>query len=132
MSFIGAINARVDAMFAAGLVDEVRAACLIRRPAENNQSATDAAASENPSQEMAPGPLSHTARQALGYREVIEHLQGEHTLSETIELVQNRTRAFARRQLTWFRSLSECRMIPVDHAHTSAEVAARIRAAAAG
>lgn len=55
--------------------------------------------------------LGRTARQALGYREVIEHLAGARSLEETIALVEMRTRQFARRQLTWFRSLSECRPV---------------------
>jgi tRNA dimethylallyltransferase len=41
--------------------------------------------------------------QALGYRQVIEHLRGRRTLAETMELVKIRTRQFAKRQLTWFR-----------------------------
>jgi tRNA dimethylallyltransferase len=44
-----------------------------------------------------------TAMQALGYRQVAEHLRGERGLGETIELVKIRTRQFAKRQLTWFR-----------------------------
>jgi tRNA dimethylallyltransferase len=74
-------------MFAAGLVDETRE--LIARPL----------------------PLGRTARQAVGYREVIEHLSGQRSLPETIELVKLRTRQFAKRQATWFRSLSECRFV---------------------
>jgi tRNA dimethylallyltransferase len=41
--------------------------------------------------------------QAIGYRQVVEHLRGEHSLAETIEQVKIRTRQFAKRQLTWFR-----------------------------
>ncbi len=44
-----------------------------------------------------------TAMQALGYRQVVEHLRGRRTLPETKELVKIRTRQFAKRQLTWFR-----------------------------
>ena len=44
-----------------------------------------------------------TAMQALGYRQVVEHLRGKRALPETIELVKIRTRQFAKRQLTWFR-----------------------------
>ena len=72
-------EARVEAMFRAGLADEVRS-LLPRGLAENT-----------------------TARQALGYKEVITHLRGEATLEETVELVKTRTRQFAKRQLTWFR-----------------------------
>jgi tRNA dimethylallyltransferase len=73
------INARVDAMFARGLVDETRG--LLTRGLEQNK----------------------TAMQAIGYRQVVEHLRGERPLAETIELVKSRTRQFAKRQLTWFR-----------------------------
>jgi tRNA dimethylallyltransferase len=45
-----------------------------------------------------------TAMQAIGYRQVVEHLRGERSLAETVELVKVRTRQFARRQLTWFRA----------------------------
>jgi tRNA dimethylallyltransferase len=73
------INDRVDAMFARGLVDETRG--LLVRGLEQNK----------------------TAMQAIGYRQVAEHLRGERPLTETIELVKSRTRQFAKRQLTWFR-----------------------------
>jgi tRNA dimethylallyltransferase len=56
-------------------------------------------------------PPGRTAGQAVGYREVFEHLQGERGLDETIALVKLRTRQFAKRQMTWFRSLSEVRRI---------------------
>jgi tRNA dimethylallyltransferase len=46
---------------------------------------------------------NQTAMQAIGYRQVVEHLRGERSLAETIELVKIRTRQFAKRQLTWFR-----------------------------
>ena len=44
-----------------------------------------------------------TALQALGYRQIVEHLRGERSLPETIALVKIRTRQFAKRQMTWFR-----------------------------
>ena len=55
------------------------------------------------------GPLSRTAKQAVGYREVVEYLEGLRNLEQTIELVKTRTHRFAKHQVTWFRSLSECR-----------------------
>ncbi len=73
------INARVDAMFARGLVEETRA--LLQHGLAENK----------------------TAMQAIGYRQVVEYLRDEHSLTETIELVKSRTRQFAKRQLTWFR-----------------------------
>lgn len=50
-----------------------------------------------------PRGLSRTARQALGYRELIAHLAGEATLDEALHLAVRRTRRFARRQASWFR-----------------------------
>ncbi len=49
------------------------------------------------------GRLSRTARQALGYRELLDHLAGKASLEESVELAVQRTRAFARRQRMWFR-----------------------------
>ena len=51
----------------------------------------------------APGGMSPTARQALGYREVLAHLAGELSLEQAIEEAVRRTRSFARRQRMWFR-----------------------------
>ncbi len=73
------INIRVDEMFRRGLVAETRE--LLRHGLEQNQ----------------------TAMQAIGYRQVVEHLRGEYSLEETIKQVKIRTRQFAKRQLTWFR-----------------------------
>ncbi len=98
------IDRRVDAMFAAGLVAEVER-LLVRG-----------------------GELGRTASQAVGYREVREHLAGRRELDETIALVKTRTRQFAKRQRTWFRSLSECRPVEVSRAESPEEVAARILA----
>jgi tRNA dimethylallyltransferase len=84
------VDQRVEQMFSAGLVEEVR--------------------------ELLAGShrLSRTARQAVGYREVIEHLEGRLSLAETIAFVQLHTRQLAKRQCTWFRSLSECRFVGVS------------------
>jgi tRNA dimethylallyltransferase len=97
------IRKRVDQMFAAGLVHEVQT--LLDLP---------------------PSTLSRTAAQAVGYRETIEHLRGERDLPATIELVKLRTRQFAKRQMTWFRSLSECRWIGMSDPLDPAEIAERI------
>ena len=96
------IEQRVQWMFAAGLVDEVRRLLT------------------------GPRPMSRTARQAVGYREVIEHLEGRRDLDETVALVQQHTRQLAKRQSTWFRSLGECRFVPVSSPFVPAEVAVRI------
>jgi tRNA dimethylallyltransferase len=84
------INRRVEAMFAAGLVEEVRQLLAL------------------------PQPPSREASQALGYKEVFALLEGKATLAETIELVKIRSRQFAKRQITWFRHLPGCRPIARD------------------
>jgi tRNA dimethylallyltransferase len=73
------IEGRFGRMVQAGLVDEVRA--LVARPAG----------------------ISRTARQALGYREVLAHVEGGAPLAECLEEAVRRTRQFARRQASWFR-----------------------------
>lgn len=96
------IDTRVEQMVEDGLVDEVRR-LLKRRP-----------------------PPGRTARQALGYREMIAHLNGESTLAEAILQIQTNTRQFAKRQHTWFRNLEECREIPITGAETVEEIVARV------
>ena len=73
------IEARFGRMVADGLVDEVRA--LAARPAG----------------------ISRTARQALGYREVLAHVEGGAPLADCVEEAVQHTRQFARRQASWFR-----------------------------
>lgn len=106
------INRRVVQMFDEGLLDEIQKLLQL------------------------PKPLSHTARQALGYKEVIDRLQSGETLaesdlSEVIELIQVRTRQFAKRQHTWFRNLEECVTVSIgdDSSATLADqLSARINA----
>ena len=50
-----------------------------------------------------PGGLSRTARQALGYRELLSHLEDGVPVDEAVDQAVRRTRAFARRQMAWFR-----------------------------
>jgi tRNA dimethylallyltransferase len=100
------INARVDEMFRRGLVAETGQ--LLKRGLAENK----------------------TAMQALGYRQVVEHLRGEHSLAETIELVKVKTRQYAKRQMTWFRRQLKVDWIefaPKDNPETAAAlVKARI------
>ena len=49
------------------------------------------------------GGLSRTARQALGYREILAHVEGGAPLDECLGDAVRRTRQFARRQASWFR-----------------------------
>ncbi|MHB1851225.1 MAG: tRNA (adenosine(37)-N6)-dimethylallyltransferase, partial [Acidimicrobiales bacterium] len=50
-----------------------------------------------------PGGLSRTARQALGYKELLDHVEQGAPLEGCVREAVRRTRAFARRQWSWFR-----------------------------
>lgn len=71
------IERRYEAQMAEGFLDEVRA--------------------------LAASPLSRTAGQALGYRELFAHVRNEMSLEDALAEAGRRTRAFARRQRVWFR-----------------------------
>ena len=73
------IDRRVGLMLEQGLVQEVR-------------SLLDEGISPNA-----------TAMQAIGYKEMALHLQGEMTLGDAADLIRQRSRNYAKRQLTWFR-----------------------------
>ncbi|QEG38851.1 tRNA (adenosine(37)-N6)-dimethylallyltransferase MiaA [Roseimaritima ulvae] len=96
------INQRVDQMFAAGLVDETQQ--LIERY----------------------GTLSRTAAQAVGYAEVLEHLDGRLTLEQTVEAVQTHTRQLARRQETFLRSFGERTIVDMQSGGSLAEISQRL------
>jgi tRNA dimethylallyltransferase len=98
------VNARVDAMFERGLVNETR-------------QLLDRGLARNP-----------TAMQAIGYRQVAEHLRGERSLEETVELVKIRTRQFAKRQLTWFRKHAQLEWIEIAPESSAEEMAGEIAA----
>ena len=84
------INQRVEIMFEAGLIDE------IKRLLEQF------------------GALSRTARQAVGYREILNGLAEGQSQSQMMEEVAAHTRQLARRQETWFRSFQEIQAVPMS------------------
>jgi tRNA dimethylallyltransferase len=83
-----AIDRRVEEMVSAGLVEEVKA--------------------------LAARGLSRTARQALGYKEVLSYLDSQKPLGETISEIKRRSRRYAKRQLTWFRRLPGLRWLRLE------------------
>lgn len=98
------IDVRYDEQMERGFLDEVR-----RLAAE-------------------PGGLSRTARQALGYRELLGHVEEEIDLAESLELAKLRTRRFARRQQRWFRRDPRIEWVDLDAASLDG-VAASLAAA---
>jgi tRNA dimethylallyltransferase len=102
------IEQRVEAMVDTGLVEEVRGLT-----AGGKQ-------------------LGRTASQAVGYREALAFLAGEFDHDQMLTQMKVRTRRFAKRQGTWFRSLSECRFVDIAGEPDAATIAERIAAAGMG
>jgi tRNA dimethylallyltransferase len=96
------INTRVDEMFRRGIVAETEQ--LLKHGLAGNK----------------------FAMQAIGYRQVVEHLRGERGLAATIELVKIRTRQFAKRQLTWFRRHGNCEWIELPPGGTVEDTVSKI------
>jgi tRNA dimethylallyltransferase len=85
------VDSRVDIMIGDGLVDEVRALY---------------------SAGMLPD--GSTASQAIGYKEIVSYLRGECTLEGAIETLKLSSRRYAKRQLTWFRHVTDAVRIFAD------------------
>lgn len=92
------IDARVDKMMEEGLVEEVER--LVARGASE----------------------ALTSRQAIGYKEIIEALEGRIGFDQAVELIKQRSRRYAKRQLSWCRRYRDAIWISMDD--LSAEVAA--------
>jgi tRNA dimethylallyltransferase len=88
------IAARVTRMLDAGLIDEVRQIDDALR--------------------LAGRAWSRTARQALGYREVLDHLAGRTSATDMVDEIVLRTRQFSVRQERWFRRDPRIQWVDVD------------------
>ncbi len=84
------IDVRVDQMLDAGLVDEVTS--LKKMGYTRNM----------------------VAMQGLGYKEILDYLDGEISLDEAVYRIKRDTRHFAKRQLTWFRRERDVIWIELD------------------
>ena len=89
-SLAARLDGRVDALLAAGWLDECRA--------------------------LAAGDLSDTARQAIGYRELLDHLVGALSYDDAVERIKTRTCQYAVRQDRWFRADPRVQWTPADDA----------------
>ena len=96
------IDERVERMFELGLVEETKG--LLERGLAQNR----------------------TAMQAIGYRQVVEFLQGQRTLKDTMTEVRNRTWQLARRQMNWFRHQAGVEWLKVQAEENLASVAERL------
>ena len=95
-------NDRVRRMIEGGLVDEVRA--LLAEPKR----------------------LGETARKAVGYAEIIDHLAGKTTLADAAEMIKINTRRLAKAQRTWFKRFREIEWIDLEPHSTAAEIAEQL------
>ncbi|WP_144996061.1 tRNA (adenosine(37)-N6)-dimethylallyltransferase MiaA [Polystyrenella longa] len=96
------INRRVEQMMVEGLVEEVQGLM-----------------------ELEPA-LGRTARQALGYKEIIDALEEGRPLEEAVEQIKIRTRQFAKRQHTWYRNIVECQEVTFTEDESAKEIADRL------
>lgn len=100
------IDLRVEEMMRQGLADEVRA--LLSRGV----------------------PESATSMQAIGYKELTAAVRGETDMAAAVSLIQQRSRNYAKRQLTWFRRNEQLHWIvqtlPLDFSAAFADAAAHI------
>ncbi len=97
------INARVKRMIELGLVDEVRSLLAEEKP------------------------LSRQARCAIGYAEIIEHLEGRISLEEAIEQIKKNTRRLAKGQRTWFKTFRDIHWLDVGPEEAPEQVIERAR-----
>lgn len=102
------INARVRKMIELGLVDEVRSLLTEETP------------------------LSEQARCAIGYAEMIEHLEGRMELADAIERIKINTRRLAKGQRTWFKTFRGVNWIDVGDEESDESISRRVREAAEG
>ncbi|MHB1343372.1 MAG: tRNA (adenosine(37)-N6)-dimethylallyltransferase MiaA [Thermoleophilia bacterium] len=104
------VNERAPVMLAEGAVEEVR------RHLDSGG-------------RVEGGGAPRGVRRAIGYREIVEHLEGRLSLEETAELLAAATRRYVRRQTTWMRKLEGAVIIDVSHREADA-VADEVIAAA--
>ncbi len=97
------IDARVDSMLQAGLLEEIRT--LLSRGI----------------------PPKCTAMQAIGYKEFLQALAGEITVEEAAEEVKKASRRYAKRQLTWFRRNENIHWLRRADGEGSGEILSRAR-----
>ena len=95
------INERVEKMFEDGAVLEI--------------------------QKLASKKISKTAHTIIGVKEIQDFLKGNLSLAETKSLIQQKTRRYAKRQLTWFRQEKRLQWINIEDHDTSLSIASRIQ-----
>jgi len=96
------INTRVDKLIELGLVEEVRNLFKEGLNCEN------------------------ISMKGIGYKEIIEHIEGGLTLEEAVYLIKRNTRRFAKRQITWFKRYEDMTWIDVDEPMSANDIVEKI------
>lgn len=91
------INKRVDMMLEGGLIDEVKKLRDMGYTKDLN------------------------SMQGIGYKEVMDYLDGKYTLDETVEIIKQSSRRYAKRQMTWFRRDERIHYLPSGNAFGEAK-----------
>ena len=91
------INRRVDIMLENGLIDEVKRLRDMGYTRDLN------------------------SMQGIGYKEVMDYLDGKYTLDETVEIIKQSSRRYAKRQMTWFRRVEQIYYVKSDNAFEEAK-----------
>lgn len=105
------IEDRVDAMFAAGLIEEVRSVLDLIESADKRAGRP---------------AIPYPSMQAIGYKETALYLSGNLGLDEAKYLIKQRSRNYAKRQFTWFRKEEGIRWIDVTGAFAAEKIFDRI------
>jgi tRNA dimethylallyltransferase len=97
------INKRVKMMISAGLIDEVKSLLDEEKP------------------------LSKQARCAIGYAEIIDHLNGQTSLEDTIESIKINSRRLAKGQRTWFKTFKDVHWLDITENETPEQILDRTK-----
>jgi tRNA dimethylallyltransferase len=97
------MNKRVKKMITDGLVDEVKALLSEEKP------------------------LSKQAHSAIGYAEIIDYLNGNHSLEDAVEMIKINTRRFAKQQRTWFKTFKNSHWLDLEPDEPPEQILARTK-----
>ena len=82
----------------------------------------DAGLEQEARQLLESGDLAGTAAQAIGYKEMLAYFHGEATLEQAADLIRQKSRNYAKRQLTWFQRDDRVHWITYNQPESEAEV----------
>lgn len=102
------IEERVDEMIRSGLVDEVRNLMTLIR------------------EKGGPQDTPFASLQAIGYKEIAQHLTGEISLDEAVRLIKRDSKRYAKRQFTWFRKEDDVHWVDITGIGDGGEIFRRI------